>query len=170
MGFITEFELLIYLDVLGIDEVVMFQSRAHKDKLRGQFITLSPDCSGVGAKYLETWKRRGRFGRLPKEDKGCLVSRWKNTDPDRSQIPALVFMQGSYTTLRQPGTNWADGSYEARLRTTEGDKLLDYWERPYITRPAEPGPWGYAYPANTDTKKFRAPKRLDFFLKATNVL
>jgi hypothetical protein len=169
-GFVTEFELLIYLDVLNIDQVAMFQSRSHRGKLRGQFITLVPECKGIGASHLETWKRKGRFGSASKQDKACLVSHWSSVDPDRSDIAALVFMRGSHTTLRQPGTNWADGSFEARLRTAAGDRLIDYWERPYITRPAEPGPWGYAYPANTDWKKYRAPKRLDFFLKAVDVL
>ena len=164
-GHATEFELLIFLDALNFQEVIVFQ-RPRRENIRGRFVTLVPECRGRGVSHLETWKRRGRFTAPTRQDKDCLIAEWKTVSANRAGTPALEYRHGTQATLVPPGTNWASGAYEVRLRTNETSKLLAYWERPYITRPAEPGPWGYAYPANTDRKTYKQPKRLKFLLQA----
>lgn len=164
-GVQTEFELLIILSTLNIDEVIQFQ-RPHKGRLYGQFITLVPGCENIGKKHLETWKNRGRFSSPTKRDKECLIGEWKTVSADRIDIPAIEYRMGPQSALKQKGTGWGDGNYEVWLRTAEGPKLVKHWERPYVTRPSWLGPWGYAFPANTDSKKYKRPKRLDFLLDA----
>lgn len=164
-GHLTEFELLILLGQLKFDEVAVLQ-RPRRKGIYGQFVTLAPGCAPLGGKHLETWKKRGRFGAPTQSDKDCLISEWKTVPVDRDGIAAMEFRQGTQSTLRSPGINWSAGAYEVRIRTSDGSLLIEYWERPYITRPMWPGPWGYAYPSNTDPKKYKQPKRLDFFLEA----
>lgn len=165
-GYATEFELLIFLDALRFDDVIVFQHPRRSGEIYGRFVKLNLDCKGLGVAHLETWKKRGRFGATKKKDKNCLVAEWKTVSSDRATIPALEYRHGTQSTLLPPGNNWASGAYEVRLRAPDGNKLVAYWERPFITRPAEPGPWGYAFPSNTDWNKYKQPKRLDFLLQA----
>lgn len=164
-GHATEFELLIFLDVLKFSEVVVFQ-RPRKGEIYGQFVTLVPACKGLGMQHMKTWEKRGRFSAPKQSDKDCLITEWKNVSDKRANIPAVEYRQGTQSALVPRGTNWASGAYEVSVRTDDGTKLINYWERPYITRPSWPGPWGYAYPANSDSKKYKQPKRLDFILNA----
>lgn len=164
-GQATEHELVIFLTVLKFDEVAVLQ-RPRQNQIYGQFVTLVPGCEGHGDELLEKWKKRGRFSAPTKQTKDCLVSEWKKVSANRSAIPAIEYRHGTDSTLVPSGTNWGDGAYELRKRTPDGYHLIDYWERPYITRPSWYGPWGYAYPANVDFKKYRQPKRLDFILKS----
>lgn len=164
-GHLTEFELLIILGELGFDEVAVLQ-KPNRGEIYGQFIKLAPGCEKLGTEHLKTWQKRGRFGAPTKKDKGCLIGTWKHVSDDRTNISAVEYHHGNQTTLQKLGNSWYDGTYEVRVRTADGSQLVDYWERPYITRPSWPGPWGYAYPSNSDSKKYKQPKRLDFFLKA----
>ena len=164
-GHATEFELLIFLNVLKFDEVAVLQRPRHGE-IYGRFVTLVPGCEKLGIKHLETWKKRGRFGAPTQSDKDCLISVWKTVPDKRTAIPAVEYRHGTQSTLVPPGNNWASEAYELRVRTTVGAQLIDYWERPFITRRAWPGPWGYAFPSNTDREKYKQPKRLDFILKA----
>lgn len=164
-GHLTEFETLVMLGPLGFDEVVVFQ-RPHRGEIYGQFIRLAPGCERLGAEKLALWKKRGRFKAPTKEDKACLIGEWKTVSDDRANIDAVEYRHGTQATLLLPGNNWYGGAYEVRLRNDETSRLVRYWERPFITRPLWPGPWGYAYPSNTDRKKYKEPKRLDFFLAA----
>ena len=164
-GNLTEFELLIMLGALNFDEVAVLQ-RPHRGEVHGRFVRLAPGCRKRGVDHLETWNRRGRFGAPSKEDKACLIGEWKTVSDDRGALDAVEYRHGTQATLLPPGNNWSGGAYEVRLRTDAGSRLVAYWERPYITRPSWLGPWGYAYPGNSDAKKYRQPKRLDFILAA----
>ena len=167
-GNLTEFELLIMLGVLDFEEVAVLQ-RPHRGEVYGQFVKLAPGCERLGAEHLKTWKKRGRFGAPTRQDKDCLIGEWKTVSDDRDAIRAVVYRHGTQSTLLAPGNNWYGGAYQLSLRTDAGSQLIDYWERPYITRPMWPGPWGYAFPSNTDPKKYKQPKRLDFLLSAMGV-
>lgn len=164
-GHATEFELLIFLDALKFDEVMVFQ-KPRRGVIYGQLVRLAPGCDGLGIAHLRTWKIKGRFGAPSQNDKNCLVSEWKTVSDDRNAIPALEYRHGTLSTLLPSGNNWASGAYEVRLRSPNNSQLLGYWERPFITRPASPGPWGYAYPSNTDRTKYPQPKRLDFIIRS----
>jgi len=163
-GHATEFELLIFLDALKFDEVMVFQ-RPRRGEIYGRLVRLAAGCDGLGVAHLSAWKVRGRFGAPKQRDKDCLVAEWKTVSDDRAAIPAIEYRHGRHSTLLPPGNNWASGAYEVRLRSLGESKLLGYWERPYITRPGSPGPWGYAYPSNTDPTKYKEPNRLAFLLK-----
>lgn len=164
-GHLTEFELLIILGELKFDEVAVLQ-RPRRGGIYGKFVTLAPGCEKLASEHLKTWKKRGRSKAPTRKDKDCLIGEWKTISDDRTGIAAVEYRHGTQSTLQLPGNSWNNGTYEVRVRTAEGSQLIDYWERPYITRPSWPGPWGYAYPSNTDSKKYKKPKRLDFFLKA----
>lgn len=167
-GHATEFELLIFLDAMKFEQVVVFQ-RPRKGEIYGQFVTLAEGCEGRGIEHLNTWNKRGRFSYPTQSDKDCLIAEWKTVSDERSTIPAVEYRHGTQSTLVPPGNNWASGAYEVQARTANGTALIEYWERPYITRPAWPGPWGYAFPGNTNRKKYKPPKRLDFILEAIGV-
>lgn len=169
-GYVTTQELIIFLDTLDIDEIAMFQSRAHRGVARAQVFKLAAHCRGRGRQDLAVLTAKGRRASTSKADNVCLEERRDEFDDDRRQIPAVMFLLGNATTLKLPGTTWSSGNYEARLRADGKDVLLDYWERPYITRPATPSPWGYAFPANTDWKAYRQPGRAAFFARATGVM
>lgn len=169
-GYVTTQELIIFLDTLDIDEIAMFQSRAHRGVAKAQVFKLVAHCRGRGHQYLSALATKGRLAHASKADNACLDERRDEFDDDRRQIPAIMFLLGTATTLKLPGTSWSSGNYEARLRADGMDVLLDYWERPYLTRPATPSPWGYAYPANTDWKAYRAPGRATFFARATGLM
>lgn len=164
-GHLTEHELLILLGGLGFSEVAVLQ-RPHRGEVYGFFAKLTPGCDALGQQYLERWKKLGRFKAPTKADKECIQIEWKTVSEDRSGIDAIEYRTGTESTLQKPGNSWYNGAYEVRLRTSARYDLLSYWERPYISRPNWPGPWGYAYPGNTDPKKYRAPKRLDFLLES----
>lgn len=164
-GHATEFELLIFLDAMKFEEVVVFQ-RPRQGEIYGLFSKLASGCEGLGIEHLETWKKRGRFSAPKQSDKDCLVTNWESVSDERAAIPAVEYRQGTQSTLVLGGNNWANGAFEVRLRTTDSSTLIEYWERPYIARPAWPGPWGYAFPRNTNRKKYSPPKRLDFILDA----
>lgn len=164
-GHLTEKEILIYLDVFKFKEVAVLQ-RPTGGEIYGQFITLVGDCEGLGVKHLAEWRKRGRFSAPTKQDKACLDGEWKHVPEMRDSIEAIEYRHGTQATLVPEGSNWADGAYEIRLRANGTNKLIKYWERPYVTRPSEPGPWGYAFPANTNSKSYKKPKRLDFLVTA----
>ena len=169
-GFVTDAELLMFLDALDLDEIVMLQSRPHRGIQRSQHFTLAAGCRGRGREHLANLIAKGRLADANKADKQCLQQRQGTVDADRRDIAAIRFLLGTATTLRIPGNSWSAGNYEARLHTPGQDMLLDYWERPYITRPGGPSPWSYAYPANTDWKSYRSPGRAKFFARAVGLL
>lgn len=167
-GHATEFELLIFLDALKFDEVVVFQ-KPQRGEIYGRFVRLASGCDGLGVAHLGVWKKRGRFGAPDQRDKTCLLAEWKTVPDDRAAIPAIEYRHDRHSTLLPPGNNWSSGTYEVRLRLPGSSHLLAYWERPFITRPGSPGPWGYAFPSNTDLAKYKTPKRLDFLLTSLNI-
>lgn len=167
-GHATEFELLIFLDALKFDEVMVFQ-KPLRGEIYGRLVRLAVGCDGLGDAHLRAWKMRRSFGAPKQRDKDCLVTEWQTVSDDRAAIPALEYRHGRQSTLLPSGTNWASGAYEVRLRSLGETQLLGYWERPYITRPGSPGPWGYAFPSNTDPAKYKEPKRLGFLLESLNI-
>lgn len=170
-GYVTDSEVLLFLDALDLDEVVMLQSRPHRASQRSQHFTLAAGCRGRGREHLANLIAKGRLANAGKTDKQCLQQRQGTIAEDRRDIAAIQFLLGPASTLKLPGnTSWHSGNYEARLRTPAGDSLLDYWERPYIPRPGGPSPWSYAYPANTDWKSYRTPGRVKFFATAVGLL
>ena len=169
-GHLTTFELIVYLDQLEIDEIAIFSRHSGQRTARGRFVGLNPECRGRGAELLAHWKRRARFSYASKEDKACLRARYETVSADRSSIPAILFLTDSATTLKLPGTGYSGGNFEARIRTGTDDYLLDYWERPFIKRPAGIGPWGYAFKANTNWRNYRTPGRFNFLARALGLL
>lgn len=173
-GFITDRERLIYLDTLPIDRIHQFQSRPFKGEYRNvETYAIDPSCRGRYAAVLEQLgrKRRDRHGNT--NDGNCLIVSRGPLSADRDSEPAIVFLIGSNTTLKLPGTLWSGGNYEARIRTGGESRLLDYWERPYIPRASNPlvlfGPARAWIGANTDWRKYRM-NRLDFFARAVGLL
>jgi len=60
--------------------------------------------------------------------------RWTGPLPD-----AVILMRDGETTLRTRGGNhWMGGALELRVRRGGRDALVDYWEAPYVKRPASP--------------------------------
>ena len=170
-GHITDNEMFLLLDLLNLDQLAKFEKKPRKGKLYGRLVGLKPQCRGTSGEMFAIWQRKRRFNGTTKHVKSCLTSKWTKMSADRSHIPAIEFRLGPRTTLSEKGlVQWASGSFEVRLRERDSNKLIDYWERPFVSRPAEPGPWGYAFPANTKSKKYRAPNRLEFVLKATKIL
>lgn len=51
-GYMTTWELIMFLDALEIDDIVMIHSRAHRGFQQAQFITLTEHCHGRGRNYL----------------------------------------------------------------------------------------------------------------------
>ncbi|MEO1207022.1 MAG: hypothetical protein AAFV45_11890 [Pseudomonadota bacterium] len=169
-GAATTNELIVYLATLAIDEIHIVQSNPRAGQQYVVTYSLAADCLAQGAHLLEELKTRGRLRYATPSQKKCLIQDTGYVDANRDHIPAIEFMAGTQTTLRQPGAGWYGGSFEARIRTANGSLLLDYWERPFIERPSSPGPWGYAFPANTDWKDYRTPNRLKFFAGAVGLL
>lgn len=169
-GYVTTAELMIFLDTLDIDEIVMFQSRAFQGTYRAQHFTLAEHCRGRGREQLQVIAGNGRLRSVRNAKDSCLHEHQSSVDANRHATPALVFLIGGATTLKMPGAIWAGGHYEARVRTSDQDLLLDYWERPFITRPAGPSPWWYAFPGNSDWKRYRNPGRVKFFAAAVGLL
>jgi hypothetical protein len=169
-GFVTTQELLLFLDALAIDEIVMFQSRQRRGVQNGQQFTLAEDCRGRGREHLMRLAETGHLKNAAAGEDRCLKERKVTLDADRRTLPAILFLIGDMTTLKLPGNGWSAGNYEARMRTADADTLLDYWERPYIPRPAGPSPWGHAFPANTDWKTYRNPGRALFFATAAGLI
>ena len=167
-GHATEFELLIFLDALKFEEVMEFQ-KPRRGEIYGRLVRLAAGCDGLGVAHLRTWRLQGRFGAPKQRDKDCLVVDWKTVSDDRAAIPAVEYRHGTHSTLLPSGNNWASGAYEVRLRSLGGTQLLGYWERPFITRPGSPGPWGYAYPSNTDPTKYKAPTQLEFLIDSLDI-
>jgi hypothetical protein len=156
---------------LNIDEIQSFGRKSRRNLLYGRSIRLASRCRGVGRRFLNTWQNRRKLERVPKEQQSCLIEERIKVPADRADVPAIVFRMSNATTLKLPSnTVWSGGNYEARLRTGTENILLDYWERPYIPRPSTPGPWGYAFKANTDWKKYRSPNRMNFFGSAVGLL
>lgn len=169
-GSLNDAERLIYLDALDIDEIVVFQSRPHKGMRSASIIRLAPGCGGRGRELLAAWHARRKLANARSANKACLIETRTKIPADTDGTPAIRLLMDRFTTLGLPGTRWSSGNYEARLRTHDGDILLDYWERPYLPRPAGPGPWGYAYQSNTDWKDYRNPARIDFFGRALGLI
>lgn len=169
-GYVTTRELMIFLDALDIDEIVMFQSRVHQGQLRAQHFTLTEHCRGRGRELLQELAGKGGLRSASHAKDSCLHEQQSRVDGNRQEIPAVLFLIDGATTLKLPGGIWSGGNYEARVRTREQDLLLDYWERPFITRPAGPSPWWYVFSANSDWKRYRNPGRAKFFAGAVGLL
>lgn len=168
-GYLSDRELLIYLDTLAIDRVYQFQSRPIRGQLTAEIITLKSECRHLGAAELQALQSKSRSNSRHRRFGDCLNLQREEVDADRSHIPAIVFLIDGRTTLRmKQSSNWSAGNYEARLRTADRDVLLDYWERPYIERPAFPWlltPYGFLHKSNTDWRKYRM-NRTEFFTSA----
>jgi hypothetical protein len=102
-----------------------------------------------GARVIYRWKRTPacvaqaeatRAGRRAEGEAAradCVTEenvRWTGPLPD-----AVILMRDGETTLRTPGGNhWMGGALELRVRRGGRDALVDYWETPYVKRPASP--------------------------------
>lgn len=170
-GYLNSTELLIYLDSLDIDIVYLIGQRPHRGTVKASVITLKSDCRGRGRRLLEL-VRRGKDSQSA-NDSECLNVERTILSADRSMVPAIVFLMDGQTTLRMPGAVWAGGNYEVRVRTVEADDLIDYWEWPYIDRPATPFAFfGLSFAArdNSDWRKYRNGGRLTFFATAVGLM
>jgi len=170
-GFMQADEIILFLDMLKINRVLLFQSRPRNGELHGEQFKLVSECRGVGSKYLNLLRKGRRIKSTSSEQKYCLNKEKVSVSADRSSIPAIVFLKDHATTLRLPGnTAYAGGNFEARLRTVQKDILLDYWERPYLKKPSGPSSLGYLFPESTDWRKYRSPGRTRFFASAVGLL
>jgi len=165
-GPMTIREIIILLDVLNIEEVVKFDRYKFKGKIDGAFYKLSSNCKGLGKEYQQLVQRGRNIGYPDNNDRACLISRNKKVNADRRMVPAIVFLNGRHTTLRQKDNNYSGGSLEVRLRTGKENYLLDYWERPVFKRPTGLGPLSYLNRATSDRQKYRSPGRTTFFMEA----
>lgn len=172
-GSMTDRERLIYLDALPIDRIHQINSKPFKGQYHHvETFTIEPSCRGRFASLLEQWGLKRRNLRGEASDRGCLLVSRGAMSADGEE-PAIVFLLGSKTTLKLPGNVWSGGNYEARIRSGGENRLLDYWERPFIERASNPlclfGPARAWTAANTDWRKYRMD-RLDFFARAVGLL